>query len=173
MIKLRDMSVNQVPLKKVLISGGTGFVGAATVRALAEAHPECAITIIDLQAPGSTHVVPGGVTFLQVDVTNLNEVRRAFEQVKPELVIHTAGIVPPLSERFGRRLERHAWRVNVQGTRNMLDAAKEANAEGFIYTSSCCVVVDCLGFPYHNIDERWPIPASSLIYGESKVGISL
>ena len=55
----------------------------------------------------------------------------------------------------------------------MLDAAKEANAEGFIYTSSCCVVVDCLGFPYHNIDEQWPIPAASLIYGESKVGISL
>ncbi|PKY02517.1 NAD(P)-binding protein [Aspergillus campestris IBT 28561] len=158
------MSVNQVPLTKVLISGGTGFVGAATVRALAEAHPECAITIIDLQPPGPTHVVPGGITFLQVDVTNLNEVRRAFEQAKPDLVIHTAGIIPPLSERFGRRLEKHAWRVNVQGTRNMLDAAKEANAEGFIYTSSCCVVVDCLGFPYHNIDERWPIPASSLIY---------
>ncbi|KAF9893615.1 erg26, C-3 sterol dehydrogenase [Aspergillus nanangensis] len=155
-------------LQNVLISGGTGFVGAAIARALAEKYPECAITIIDLKPPGTIHVVPHGVLFVCVDITNADEVSKAIQQVQPEIVIHTAGIVPVLSERFARRLERHVWAVNVEGTRNMLEAAKRSGVKGFIYTSTCCVVTDQMDVPYANIDENWPTQSSSLIYGESK-----
>ncbi|OGM43755.1 hypothetical protein ABOM_006844 [Aspergillus bombycis] len=158
-------------MKKVLISGGTGFVGAAIARALAEKHPDCAITIIDIKPPGPVHTVPDGIEYIKVDVTIQEEVSKAIERARPDVIIHAAGIVPALSERFGRRLEGHVWKTNVRGTEQILQAAKQSGAKGFIYTSSCCVVTDQMGVPYHNIDEKWPTPSSSLIYGESKVDL--
>ncbi|KAL4793212.1 hypothetical protein BDV19DRAFT_367192 [Aspergillus venezuelensis] len=155
-------------IKSVVISGGSGFVGAAIARAFAEWRPECAITIIDLQPPGPTHIVPDNASFIQADIINAAEVAKALEQARPDVVIHTAGIVPGLAERFGRRLEKHVWQTNFVGTKNMLEAAKESGSKAFIYTSTCCVVTDDLETPYPNIDEHWPTPRTSLIYGESK-----
>lgn len=106
---------------------------------------------------------------MQVDVSSAAEVSKAFETVKPDVVIHTAGIIPALADRFGRRLEKEVWKVNVVGTQNMLDAATEHGSAAFIYTSSCCVVTDDMRSSYANIDERWPTSPNSLIYGESKV----
>ncbi|KAL4918946.1 hypothetical protein BDW62DRAFT_55951 [Aspergillus aurantiobrunneus] len=162
------MAGSRSSIKSVVISGGSGFVGAATARAFAETHPECGITIIDLHPPGPTHVVPDNAAFIQVDITNADAVAKILRQTRPEVVIHTAGIVPGLAERFGRRLEKHVWRVNVEGTRNMLEAAKGSGSNVFVYTSTCCVVTDYLEMPYPNINERWPTARTSLIYGESK-----
>ncbi|CAI7670304.1 unnamed protein product [Penicillium manginii] len=155
--------------KKVLISGGTGFVGSATVRALAARHPGCAITVIDRSPPRAEHILPKTIQCMQVDVTSAAEVDRAIQTVKPDIIIHTAGIVPSVVDRFSRRLEREVWKINVEGTRIMLNAALESDVEAFIYTSSCCVVTDDLSTPYCNIDEEWPTSHTSLIYGESKV----
>lgn len=164
------MAAETAIINSVVISGGSGFVGAAIARELAERHPECAITIIDLHPPGPMHVVPDRATFIKVDVTVPEQVTKALQQTRPDLVIHTAGIVPALAERFGRRLEQHVWRINLEGTRNMLVAAQQSGSKAFIYTSTCCVVTDYLGMPWPNIDERWPTPhTGSLIYGESKV----
>ncbi|KAJ5684474.1 uncharacterized protein N7477_000819 [Penicillium maclennaniae] len=158
-----------VASKRILISGGTGFVGSAIIRALIEKHPGCAITVIDRSPPRSQFDLPGKVDYMQVDITNAHEVGKAFLAVKPDVAIHTAGIVPGLADRFSRKLEREVWQTNVEGTRNMLSAAVENETEAFIYTSTCCVTTDDLRMPYPNINERWPTSPKSLIYGESKV----
>ncbi|KAF7589294.1 erg26, C-3 sterol dehydrogenase [Aspergillus hancockii] len=162
------MPVSTEVVEQVLITGGTGFVGAAIARALAEKHPRCTIIILDINPPGPVHIVPSGISFIQADVTSQAEVSTAIQQVKPDIIVHTAGIVPALSERFERRLERHVWKVNVEGTRHMLHAAKHSGVKCFIYTSTSCIVTDHMDVPYQNIDESWPTPPTSLIYGESK-----
>lgn len=156
--------------RKILVSGGTGFVGTAIVRALRAKHSACAIAVIDRSPPRPHCELPPNIEYRQVDVTSAEEVHRAFEAIQPDVVIHTAGIVPGLAHRFGRKLEREVWKVNVVGTQNMLDAATQTAVRAFIYTSSCCVVTDDMRLPYRNIDEQWPTSSNSLIYGESKVG---
>ncbi|OQE46846.1 hypothetical protein PENCOP_c001G07362 [Penicillium coprophilum] len=154
--------------KKVLISGGTGFVGSAIVRALAEKHPNFVIFVIDQSPPRPEYILQERTSYMQVNITSTKTLSELFEAVKPDVVVHTAGVVPNLAERFGRRLEQEVWKINFEGTRNMLDASKLSGVEVFVYTSSCCVVIDDTGTAHPNINEEWPSAFRSTIYGESK-----
>jgi len=63
---------------------------------------------------------------LQIDITNKKRVMKLFDDLKPEIVIHTA------SETDVDKCEiekEHAWKVNVQGTQNIAEACQEINAK--------------------------------------------
>ena len=156
-------------LQSVLITGGTGFVGSAIARALDEKHPTCKIIVLDTKSPGAIHVLPPNVSFVQADITSFDDVRTAIGFVRPQVVIHAAGMVGSLSERYRRKEESLIRTINVTGTKNVIDAAKETGVEALVYTSSCTSVIDDLSKSFPNMDERWPTCHSSLVYGESKV----
>jgi len=154
----------------VLITGGAGFVGSAIVDAVMEKYPECKITVLDIQPEEDYEKLkPARVAYLRVDLRVAVEVSRAVALVKPTVVVHTAGLIPAGAERYRRTSRLAVNRMNVQGTLNILGAAKACGVAAFIYTSSCCVVTDDLVCDYPNYNEETPIPTRSLIYGESKV----
>ena len=143
--------------------------GSAIVRSLHERHPNCLITIVDIKQPSDSPTQNPTPQYFEASTTSLDDLLRAFRMARPQVIIHTAAIIPPLSERYSRRLEKLVTEVNVEGTRIVLDAARQTGCSALVYTSSCCAVTDDMSVPYANIDERWPVSSVSSIYGESKV----
>ena len=77
-----------------------------------------------------------------------------------DLVINTAAYVG-----FGGELDQ-VWRVNVLGTRRMIDAAARGGAERFVQFSS----VTTFGFEYPDgVDETYPVRLTGNPYPDSKI----
>ena len=153
----------------ILLTGGTGFVGCAIIDAAQEKHFEWAITVLDLRTPTEPKA---DVQYVTGDITVAAEVYRIIDIIKPVVIIHTAGIVPGLADRYERRQKEFVWKTNVSGTWNILDAARRSGVDAIVWTGSCTAVTDDMRYQYPNIDETWPTSGHSLIYGESKVGMN-
>ena len=90
---------------KVLVTGGLGFLGSAIVRALQELHPDWNVWVLDKNEIGKAKsdglaLLEGcRYEFVQGDITDIGSVTAALALVQPDAIVHTAGIVPSLSER--------------------------------------------------------------------------
>ena len=152
--------------KSILVTGGTGFLGSFIVDKVLERHQDWSVTVMDLAKPKEPRKE---VKYEVGDVTVAATVGAIIERAKPQVIIHTAGMVPTLSERYGRSLEAKVFEVNIEGTRTMLAAAKQYGVEAFVWTGSCTAVMDDMTREYPNIDEDVPTSSRSTVYGESKV----
>lgn len=85
--------------KRLLITGGSGFVGSAIVEAQREQHSEWALTVFDLRLPAEAKA---DVIYKTGDISDAAHVDEVIAQVQPTVIIHSAGIVPPLASRYGR-----------------------------------------------------------------------
>ncbi|WP_437580615.1 NAD-dependent epimerase/dehydratase family protein [Sorangium sp. So ce887] len=118
---------------RVLVTGSTGMIGSHLVRALAaEGH---AVRCLVRRHTERAEALGPAVEVVLGDLGDAGSLRRAVRGM--EAVVHTAGVV---SYWAPRRDELH--RVNVLGTRALLDAAIEASVRRFLFTSS----IATLGF---------------------------
>jgi nucleoside-diphosphate-sugar epimerase len=119
----------------VLITGATGQVGNAIARRLADDGIEVRALV---RSPERARVLPAGVQPVFGDVTDAPSVRAALEGCAT--VYHAAGI----PEQWRRDVGEFA-RVNVEGTRNVVEAALATGVERFVYTSTDDVLVQAPG----------------------------
>ncbi|KAL8975441.1 MAG: hypothetical protein Q9197_000339 [Variospora fuerteventurae] len=154
----------------VLVTGGLGFVGSAVVSALQKCHPEWTVSVLDMANVAESDYP---IAYWYCDITNSLDVEKTVSNVRPTAIIHTAGVVPQLADRYGRKARERVFKVNVEGTRNILAAAERNGVKVFVWTGSCTAVTDDFSRHYPNIDESWPISNHSLIYGESKATLVL
>jgi sterol-4alpha-carboxylate 3-dehydrogenase (decarboxylating) len=159
----------------ILVTGGCGQVGMAIVEHLREHNPNAKIAVLDLAKPGPDHAQSvNNVTYFAGDITNEVSVREVLEAVKPLVVFHTAGLIPQIAKRLNMNSEWGYTAVNVQGTRNVLDAAKAVGSvKAFVLTSSCDVVKGNSWQDLVNVNESMPIPTEfGDHYAKSKVSSS-
>jgi sterol-4alpha-carboxylate 3-dehydrogenase (decarboxylating) len=154
---------------RVLITG-TGFLGRNLSLALKDKHPQWQIDALDIRLPDA-HLRRKIDIFINADVRSGESVKAAFIDYRPDLVVHTAGIVPSRHSRYSTRPED--WdrikAVNYNGTVNVLNAAMAAGCKRFIYTSSVTVVIDDLDHDYQNMNEGTaPTNLATLHYGKFK-----
>lgn len=132
---------------KVLITGGAGCIGFATIKSLLKHHPNASIHVLDLTIP-SLEVYPFStfqekkdqLHFYKADITSVASLSAVFDSVRPQAVIHTASIIPSAARK--RQLSNEGlWKANVEGTRNVLDIAEMTEeVKALVYTSSCDAV---------------------------------
>jgi UDP-N-acetylglucosamine 4-epimerase len=132
--------------KKILVTGGAGFIGSNLVDFLATIK-RIEIVVLDNLETGTIkniqdHVNHGKVNFIKGDIRNLEDCLEASQGC--DIVFHQAalGSVPRSIE---MPLEIHA--TNVTGFLNMLEAARKNSVSRFIYASSSSVYGDDTSLP--------------------------
>lgn len=127
----------------VAITGANGLFGHGLVQVFREAH-----TVYPL-------------TRSEADLTQLDQVRRALMAIKPDVMIHTAGIPDPdMCEREPNR----AFEANVVATRNVVAVAKELGSP-VAHISTDAVFDGTKTTPYTEEDRPNPIS----VYGKTKL----
>jgi sterol-4alpha-carboxylate 3-dehydrogenase (decarboxylating) len=144
----------------VLFVGANGFLGRKMVPLFAERHPECKIHLLDI-AP-TTDL---DYSYHSGDITDFASLLDIFQRIKPAVVIHSAS--PPIPT-VGKGDEKLFFRVNVEGTRNIIRACNEAGVRALIYTSSASVIYN--GGNLVNANEQTPYASRHVDpYNASKV----
>jgi nucleoside-diphosphate-sugar epimerase len=116
---------------RILVTGGTGFTGKALVKRLLDGGHE--VVAMDYKEGLKTDELrQWGAEVVIGTVTDRDVVRRCVRGV--DIVQHLAAAFREMNVP-----EQHYWDVNVQGTRNMLEAAEAEGVRKFIYCSTCGV----------------------------------
>lgn len=128
---------------KIAVTGANGLFGHGLVQVFREAH-----TVFPL-------------TRSEADLTQIDQVRRALLPIKPDVVIHTAGIPDPdVCEQEPDR----AFEANVLATRNVVAIAKELGSS-VAQISTDAVFDGTKTTPYTEADRPNPIS----VYGKTKL----
>jgi len=141
-------------IRKLFITGASGFVGGAIVQALASRYTLLALSRSErsdaaIRALGATPVRGelGSVAVAAV--------------AGCDAVIHCAAFV----KQWGTR--EQFWNANVEGTRQLLQVARQAGVQRFIHIGTEAALFH--GQHMRDIDERYPYPAHTpFLYSETK-----
>lgn len=143
---------------KVLVTGGCGFVGSHLSEELLARGEE--VTVIGLTCGlENIKTFQNDVSFSKVDVRNYDHVKRV---IQPDIdaIFHLASLV---NVDDSRRLPMRFLETNVNGTVNLLESARKAGTDQFIYMSTCEVygnVPEGKADETHPTDPRSPYAAS-------------
>lgn len=143
---------------RVLITGGAGFIGSHIVELLLEHGHD--VAVIDNLSTGKEENVPKGARLYPVDLTSWR-IQEVLAAERPEVIIHQAAQID-----VRRSVENPAMdaRVNIIGSINLLEHAREFGVQKVVYASSAAVYGNPLSVP---VAEDHPILATSP-YGVSK-----
>lgn len=155
--------------RRYIVTGGSGLVGGHIVlQLLARGQPPEAIRIVDFQAPHRADMVAptaqGPVTkvpFCKTDIASAESTKAAFNAPwaddsiakLPLTVFHTAAVIIPSAR--SELVNGFCESVNVQGTRNVLSAARRAGADIFVSTSSASIAIRPVQFWASSWSDGW------------------
>jgi len=158
-------------MKNILITGGAGFIGSNLVDALLK-NPQIRVTCLDsfdsFYDPKvkknniKAHLKKPNFTLVDGDIRDLNKVKSKLSK-HYDVIIHLAakvGVLPSLRD------PKAYTEVNIVGTQNLLEFAREVGCKQFIFASSSSVYGVNPNVPWQE-DEHVLMPISP--YGSTKI----
>ena len=116
---------------KALVTGATGFVGAAVARALL--REQWQVRVLARRGSDRRNLRSLDVEVSEGDLTDMDSLQRAAQGC--DGLFHVAA-----DYRLGARDPAELYRANVEGTRNVLSAAHRAGVRRIVYTSSVATI---------------------------------
>ncbi|MDF1512711.1 MAG: NAD-dependent epimerase/dehydratase family protein [Anaerolineae bacterium] len=144
---------------RILVTGGAGFIGSHVVDACVEQGH--AVTVVDNLSTGHRRNVNPAAGFYEVDITDQAALLQVCSEARPEIISHHAAQVNVRHSIANPNLDA---RVNVLGSINVLECAREVGARKVIYSSS--------GGTVYGEPESVPCPESHPIQPLSPYGAS-
>src|SRR3954470_6914967 len=151
---------------RTLVTGGAGFIGSNLVDALVERGDD--VTVIDDLSTGREsnleHGLGNGARPEGADIREGDAMRALVADAQPDIIFHLAAQIDVRKSVADPGFDA---RTNIEGTVNMLEAAREAGVKRFVNTSSGGAVYgeqSELPTP----EDRLPPPMAQ--YGASKYG---
>lgn len=144
-------------MSKVLVTGAAGFIGSHTVEALlARGDEVVGLDNIDpfydvvqkranLAEVRNSHEA-GRFTFIEGDIRDQQLVAKIFSDRKPDVVIHLAAMA---GVRASIEQPQLYFDVNVNGTLNLLEAARRRGLHQFVFASTSSVYGNSVRLPFH------------------------
>ena len=125
---------------KIAVFGASGFVGKNVVEALKEAN-------VEMVASDIKEMDIEGVDFVKADLLDYDEVTKVVKG--SDVVIHLAASPLPVS----LEKPRINARINIEGTLNIMDVAREQGIDKIIFSSASSLVGEV---KYNPVDEEHP-----------------
>lgn len=145
----------------VLVTGGAGYIGSHTVKALHRAGYE--VVIYDNLSAGHREAALG-VPLIEGDIGDVDAVRRALRETRASAVVHFAAwltVSDSVSDPAGY------YRNNVAGTLGTMDAMAAEGVRQFVFSSTCAVYGEPTTTPITEDHQTRPVNA----YGQTKLAI--
>ena len=156
MRQTRKVIVQGLAERRVLVTGGAGFIGSHIVEQLGAAGAD--VTVIDDLSSGSAANLPSGTRLQEWDIADARVIQ-CVSDADPEIVIHAAAQVSVSASVADPERDRS---VNLRGTEHVLAGAR--NARRFVFVSSG-------GAVYGEADQarETDLPAPASPYGIHKL----
>ncbi len=152
-------------MSKFVITGGTGFIGANFVHSLLSAGEEVYLLVRKESKFWRVEAIKEKLNIFTVDLLDNIELIRIFKKIKPDIVLHFAayGAYQGWQQEIKQTIE-----TNILGAINLMNAAMEVGARGFINTGSSSEY----GIKNKPLEEK-DIPEPTNLYGVTKVAATL
>lgn len=147
---------------KVLITGGTGFVGIYIVHQLAAAGYDLSVLLRkESKTAQDILSIHPNIKMIYGDLTDLNSLDIAC--AGQDIVIHVAAMVS-----FDPAMRKAMYKTNVNGTTNLVNACLSSSVKKLIYISSIAAISDLPDSPNHDETIPWDIKTNHSDYAISK-----
>jgi len=141
-------------MNNILIIGGSGLLGSRLIELLTADVNNISATYF------SNKIVHKKCKTFQLDITDSHKVDKVIKRIQPDTVINAAA---KRNTRYCEKNPSEAYKVNVEGTKNIVNACKSINAKMVFFSSD--QVFDGTKGKYSEEDELNPLNT----YGEQKV----
>lgn len=138
-------------MKNILLTGAAGAVGQEALRELVHRKDRYAVRVVEVRNPRTEKALRPFCDDAEIrwaDLTDRAAVDACVQDI--DAVIHLAAIIPPLADHQPALAER----VNVQGTRNLIEAVQQHAPDAFLlYSSSVSVYGDRVKNPWIKLTD--------------------